>query len=192
MLITDWGLGQQALLQRVKTVLSAGVPIAVQHRHPHATTRQFESEARALALVCAAFEAPLFINGRLDLALLLDAHVHLPAHGFKVSDVRPLLPSGRWVCHAVHDVSEAQPGADLALLSPVFAATSKPTDVRPALGPQGFSALAARITCPSFALGGITSVTAQSLPTAAGFAAIGGLCTAADALALHRLGDTTS
>lgn len=67
----------------------------------------------------------------------------------------------------------AAAGADMALLSPVYAPGSKPHDSRPPLGPAGFAALAATVPTPVLALGGITPARAASLPAvAAGVAGI--------------------
>ena len=156
--ITDWRLPRARLLAALERALEAGPEVAVQHRHPEAPTRVFLEEARLLAALCQAHGRPLFVNGRLDVALLVGAHLHLPASGPTVEDVRPVLPAGRWVSAAVHDAHEAQlaRGADLALVSPVYAPGSKPGDTRPPLGPEGFQALAASLSCPALALGGIT------------------------------------
>ncbi|WP_002637412.1 thiamine phosphate synthase [Myxococcus hansupus] len=162
--------------------LDVGPEVAVQHRHPEATGRQFLEQARALAALCQARGNPLFVNGRVDVALLVGAHVHLPAHGPAPEDVRPLLPPGRWISTAIHDATEARgaAGADLALVSPVFAPGSKPGDTRIPLGPEGFRALAASLPCPALALGGITPERARALPDAAGFAVISGVLEAED------------
>jgi len=170
--ITDWQISD--LLDRLDAVLALGPSVAVQHRHPGAADRLFFEEGRALALRCARSANPLFVNGRLDVALLLDAHLHLPARGIAVADVRPHLPEERWVSIAVHDSQEAaaSKGADVALISPVYPPGSKLTDDRPILGPKGFQQLAQEVRCAAFALGGITPENAKELAGAAGFAAI--------------------
>ena len=156
--------------------------MGVQHRHPEAAGRLFLDEARALLTLCRPAGVPLFVNGRLDVALLLGTHLHLPAHGLCVADCRPYM-SGSWISVAVHSPEEAAgaQGADLALLSPVFPAGSKPHDTRTPLGPDGFSRLADCLRDPAaYALGGITSQTAPQLPRAAGFAVQSGVLDAPD------------
>jgi thiamine-phosphate pyrophosphorylase len=186
--ITDWRLPRARLLSALERALEAGPDVAVQHRHPEAPTRVFLEEARLLAALCQAHGRPLFVNGRLDVALLVGAHLHLPASGPTVEDVRPVLPAGRWVSAAVHDAHEAQlaRGADLALVSPVYAPGSKPGDTRPPLGPEGFQALAASLSCPALALGGITPERASQLPRAQGFAVISAVLEAEDPTAAAR------
>lgn len=174
MVITDWRLPRERLLTALERALEVGPQVAVQHRHPEAPTRQFLEEARLLAGLCRARGNPLFVNGRLDVALLVGAHLHLPAMGPTPEDVRPHLPPGRQVSVAVHDEQEARRtrGADLALVSPVFSPGSKPEDTRPTLGPEGFRKLAAALPCPALALGGLTPERASLLTGAAGFAVI--------------------
>jgi len=186
--ITDWRLPPERLKWALTRALDAGPEVAVQHRHPEATGRRFLDEARELTALCHARGNPLFVNGRVDVALLVGAHVHLPAHGPLPADVRPHLPAGRWLSVAVHDEEEARAvqGADLALVSPVFAPGSKPLDTRPPLGPEGFRALAGALPCPALALGGITPERAAAMRGAAGFAVISGVLEAEDPTAAAR------
>jgi thiamine-phosphate pyrophosphorylase len=173
MVITDWRLPRARLLSALERALEVGPEVAVQHRHPGASARQFLEEARLLAGLCRGGN-PLFINGRLDVALLVGGHLHLPAGGLAPRDVRAHLPAGRWVSMAVHDEEEARraEGAALALVGPVFSPGSKPGDTRPTLGPEGYRSLAARLSCPALALGGITVERARLLEGAAGHAVI--------------------
>ncbi|PTL77289.1 thiamine phosphate synthase [Vitiosangium sp. GDMCC 1.1324] len=186
--ITDWRLPRERLLAALERALEVGPEVAVQHRHPEATARQFLEEARLLAGLCRARGNALFVNGRLDVALLVGAHLHLPAGGLSAGDVRPHLPEGRQVSVAVHDEREARQalGADLALVSPVFPPGSKPDDTRPTLGPEGFRRLASALPCPALALGGITPERASLLAGAAGFAVISGVLEAEDPGAAAR------
>ncbi|MHB8877785.1 MAG: thiamine phosphate synthase [Myxococcaceae bacterium] len=173
-LITDWSLGADTLLSRLAAALSLGPSVAVQHRHPEASGRQFFEEAKKISELTSRAGCALFVNGRLDVALLTRANLHLPSNGLTPTDVRPLLPAGCLLSVAVHggDLPEVAAGADLALVAPVFAAGSKPGDSRRPLGPEAYFALARALPCPAFALGGITPATARLLPKAAGYAAI--------------------
>lgn len=188
LVITDWRLPRARLLEALERALEVGPEVAVQHRHPEAPARAFLEEARLLAALCRKRGNRLFVNGRLDVALLVGAHLHLPARGLSVEDVRPYLPAGRWVSIAVHDADEARlaRGADLALVSPVYAPGSKPGDTRPPLGPEGFQALAAALPCPALALGGVTPERAAWLTGAQGFAVISAVLEAREPAAVAR------
>jgi thiamine-phosphate pyrophosphorylase len=166
MLITDWGVPD--LLGKVGDALAGvhGAPVAVQHRHPGVSDRQFLEEARALAQVCGHFTGVhLFVNRRLDVALLVDAHLHLPATGLRVAEARALL-RGKLVSCAVHAPSEVQPEADLSLVSPVYPPGSKRNDLRAPLGVEGFRALAQATGGPAFALGGLSAERVKTLKPA--------------------------
>jgi thiamine-phosphate pyrophosphorylase len=169
--ITDWSLGRARLLEQVARALEAGPGVAVQHRHVGATDAQFFEEAQALAAVCARVEAALFINGRLDVALALGAHLHCTTRSLRPTDLRTRL-SGRWISTVVHGPGDDVTGADLALVSPVFSPGSKPDDARQPLGPEGFDAIARTLPCPAFALGGVSVESVRSLHRPAGVAAI--------------------
>lgn len=155
LLITDWSLGKDLLLSRLDAALSAGPGIAVQHRHPGATDRELFEEGVLLKALCHRHGAPWFVNGRIDLALALDAHLHCTSSSLEPRIARPFLP-GRLISTVVHDVRDSVDGADAALVSPVFTPGSKPDDRRSPLGVDGFLKIAQALPCPAIALGGIT------------------------------------
>lgn len=177
LLITDGSLGQSRLVSRLESALSAVTSpgeIAVQHRHPGATGRAFYEEALVLQALCTRVNTPLFINGRLDIALALNCHLHLPASSLPVAEYVTQLPGERWISTSVHHADELPRarGASFVLLSPVFAPKSKPHDTRAPLGLDGFNALRALTPCPVFALGGIDASNASLLPAGCGVATV--------------------
>ena len=180
--ITDWRIPRSTLIDALSSALSLGPEVAVQHRHPGATDRTLLEEGEQIAKLCRPFGNPLFVNGRLDVALLLEAHLHLPARGIRVGDVRPHLPVGKWISAAVHDSEEGREagGADLVLVSPVFPPGSKVTEERAPLGSEGFARLAKGLPCPAFGLGGISPANASDIAEAWGFAVISSVLKAAD------------
>ncbi len=184
--ITDWSLGEPRLFSQLEAALGAGPAVAVQHRNPGATARVYFEQAVRLRALCARFAAPLFVSARLDVALALEAHLHLPAWGLRPADVRDQLPSGRWLSVAVHNEAEAADaaGAHLALVSPVFPTSSKPGAAL--LGPAGFARLTAGLGCPAFALGGVTAQRAAQLPRGTGLAVSSAVLSAADPAAVVR------
>lgn len=166
LVITDWS--RPDCLERVSQLRDLP-EVAVQHRHPGASDREFLREGEALRAALGP-DFPLFINGRFDLAVALHAHLHLRGDSVSVDAVRPLLPK-RWLSASWHE-DAAPRAADLLLLSPVNDPSSKPRE-RPALGAARFDALARTTRTPVFALGGIDVSTAASLQHAAGLAVIG-------------------
>jgi thiamine-phosphate pyrophosphorylase len=173
-LITDWQVVD--LRERLMRILqSAPQGVAIQHRHPAASGRLFYEQAQWLAQACAQAQVPLFINGRLDVALALHTHLHLPVSGLSVGEVREHLPPRCLISCAAHNAEEvdAAQGADLMLLSPVFSPTSKPADARPTLGRSGFESLAKATRAKAVALGGISVATRALLPPDTALAMMG-------------------
>lgn len=177
--ITDWSLLD--LEARVAQVATLGARVAIQHRWPGAPTRVFLERARVLKVLCDCTGARLFVNGRLDVALLVGAGLHVPEDSVPPTELRAQLPPGTPISVAVHDHTDPARanGADFALVSPVFPPGSKPDDSRPPLGREGFLRVAARLPCPAYALGGVT-VENAGMPGAAGVAVISSVWRAED------------
>lgn len=180
--ITDWSLGETLMFHRLESALGSGPAVAVQHRNPGITARLYFEQGQRLKALCDRYDAPLFASARLDVALALGCHLHLPSWALTAADVRGRM-SGRWVSVAVHDAEEAAraEGADLALVSPVFA---KPGSTP--LGVPGFASLAAALPCPAYALGGVTPALLAELPATAGAAVISAVLHAEDPAAAVR------
>ena len=166
-MVTDWTLPEAAHWAALEAVAALGPEVAIQHRDPGAQVRAFLARGQRLAVLCQRGGAQLCINGRPDVARVLGANLHLPVEGPRASEVRPFLGADRWLSAAVHSEEEllAASGADCVLVSPVFAPGSKPGDVRPPLGVEGYRALAARSPVPAFALGGMTTDRARQIGT---------------------------
>jgi thiamine-phosphate pyrophosphorylase len=170
LILTDWA--HPNLLGYLDSLLIPGV--AVQHRHHGVSDRIFWSEAASLSALCRAKNVPLFINSRLDVALALEAHLHLSSHGLSYGVLKPFVPKTMWLSASVHHEDEAQAfeGVDIALVCPVFAPRSKPDDSRVPLGPAGFCRLKSKMKAKAFALGGLSLETLQQVPEAQGVAVL--------------------
>jgi thiamine-phosphate pyrophosphorylase len=180
LLITDWTVSDfEAKLQ---DALSVGGAIAVQHRFPQATGKVFYQTATRTHRLCSKHQVPLFINRRIDVALALEAHLHLPSDAAAPSQARRLMPFASTISVAVHSLAEATKAAeaDYALLSPVFRPRSKPEDARATLGVNGFMQLAHAVSCRSVALGGISQENIHLLPPQTPVAVIGAVWNAPD------------
>jgi len=147
--------------------------------------RSFGSEtaleaAHRLRAVTADAGVRLLIGADAALAEAVGADgVHLPERlADQAASLRAAHPE-RLVTAALHADGEAVEGASARVLSPVFA-VSGPSDVRLALGPEGFAAIARRQPQPTYALGGVTAANAASLLNtgACGIAAIGAIARA--------------
>lgn len=171
--ITDAGLDEGRLLTALEALRPLGARVAIQLRAPSLGARALLGMGRRILERVGPDGPPLFVNGRLDVALALGAHLHLPEASLDAVSVRRYLPAGRWISAAVHEGSvQRAVGADLALVSPVFAPGSKPDDTRPQLGVGGLRRLASALPCPAYALGGISEATLPGLAGVAGAAVV--------------------
>jgi thiamine-phosphate pyrophosphorylase len=142
------------------------------------------SVAERLRQLTRRLGAPLFINDRLDVALLVGADgVHLPAHGIPARAARRLCGSRMTIGASTHSVAEARAavvgGADFVTFGPIWPTPSKPPlDVAAfppmsggVVSPVGVEGLADAVTVlpvPVFALGGVDSVERAQKCIAAG------------------------
>jgi thiamine-phosphate pyrophosphorylase len=132
----------------------------VQLREKDLGARALCALARQLLAVTRPGGCPLLINGRIDVALAVDADgVHLPEAGIPVTEARRLLGPKKLVGVSTHSASSAvragEQGADYVVCGPVWDTPSK----RGLGSPIGIDALAqaaAQAGCPVLAIGGIT------------------------------------
>ena len=147
--------------------------------------------ARALV---AALPVPVLVNDRVDVALAAGAAgAHLGWDDPPLDSLRPHLPAGFVLGISVGSAAEAQRAssttADYWSVGPCFATPSK-SDAGPALGPDGFAAIARHAPegVPVIAIGGVTPATARQIIRAGakGVAVIGAVLGAADPEAAAR------
>jgi thiamine-phosphate pyrophosphorylase len=173
--ITDRTQVQRPLPEIVEAAFSAGFA-GVMLREKDLPGGQLLDLATRVADVCRAFDRPLIVNDRLDVALAVPgAGAHVGARGMKIADARRLLGPERCLGYSAHEVNEAlsalQDGADYVTLSPIFSSASKP-DVKP----RGLALLEeGRRTLPEgrlLALGGIGASNIGSVRRAGAFGAL--------------------
>jgi len=175
-------------LPQLLQLLPLGNQLALLHRDTQSCARDYFFQAQQLAKLCHPAHVAFFVHRRLDMALALGAHLHLPSYGLRPSLIRPLLPPQQRLSVSVHNETEAYQalGADLALVSPVFSPGSKPGDLRTPLGPEGFLRLASKLPCPAWALGGIHPSRLKQLPKLQGLAVTSALWQAQNPLQVAK------
>lgn len=136
--------------------------------------------------VASGSSARVFVNARADLALASGAAgVHLPAAGVGPAGVRRLWGSRLAIGVSTHGLDEAldamRGGADFITLGPVFDTESK-RRYGPPLGVDLLRKVAAAVTLPVFAIGGIDRHRVAELRNVpiAGIAVISAVLKAAD------------
>ena len=158
-LVTDRNqTGGRDLLWVLEQAHDGGVK-AIQLREKDLSGRDLFSLAERSHKLCQAYDAALFINDRVDVAMAVDAAgVQLSQTSLPVITTRALLGPQKIIGVSTHSLREAkeaeQNGADFVLFGPVYFTASKA-----AYGaPQGLPALKTivdNISLPVYAIGGI-------------------------------------
>ncbi len=141
----------------LRRILQRGVRM-VQLREKDLTGREYYHLALKVREITREYSALLFINDRLDVALVVGADgVHLPENGIPPKAVKEIAP-GLLVGYSAHSLESAlyaqEQGADFITLSPIFETSSHPK-AKP-LGLIYMQEVAKRVQIPIYALGGIT------------------------------------
>lgn len=164
-LITDRKLTHgRDLCWILERALDGGVK-AIQLREKDLNGKELLKLAERVARLCQKYQAQLFINDRVDVALAVDAAgVHLGETSIPVSAARSLLGAQRSIGVSIHSLAGArraeQDGADFVVFGPVYFTPSK-ADFG---APQGIIALqniVENISLDVYAIGGIK---ADNLP----------------------------
>ena len=137
--------------------LQAGVRL-VQLREKHIGDKELYQRALQFRRLCAAENALLIIDDRVDIALATGADgVHLGQDDLPLQAARGLAPELIIGCstHTLHEAVAAQAaGAGYVNLGPIFATQTKSGAVQP-LGPQYLDAVAPHLVIPWTVMGGI-------------------------------------
>lgn len=145
------------LLWVLEQALEGGVR-AIQLREKDLGGRDLLSLAQTVRQLCDGYQAELFINDRVDVAMATNSHVHLTANSIPTEVVRNLVSADTKLGVSTHQLVEAQAaaqsGADFILFGPVY-----PTPSKIAYGaPQGVAAIETiteKVPVPVFGIGGI-------------------------------------
>lgn len=190
-LITDRKQTKMPLPDAVRLALQGGVR-AIQLREKDLPIRELLALALELRTLTQEFGAKLFINDRVDVAILVNADgVHLGHLSMPVEAVRELVPQNMLLGVSTHTMREAgdaqKGGADFITFGPVFPTPSKAEYGAPA-GTEALREVVRELDIPVFGLGGITGRTLRpALGTgAAGVAMISEIFCADDVQASAR------
>lgn len=184
-LVTDTGFLQgRDFTACIEAALKGGVTL-LQYRDKTADSRTLFERALLLKKLCAAYQVPLLINDRLDIALAVQADgVHVGQSDLPVAVVRRLLGDQAVVGASAHNAEEARQaladGADYLGCGAVFGTTTK--NDAGYLGLTGLQSIRQAVTAPIVGIGGVNSGNfEQVLQTGAnGAAIVSGILAAAD------------
>ncbi len=148
---------RESFLTRLEQALESGLQL-IQLRAPELPELEIEGLAVAAQELCRTTGARLLINGAPSMAQRVGcAGVHINSRRLMELTERPPLSAEYLVaasCHNLEELAHAEAlGLDFVVLSPVL-----PTPSHPAVTPIGwdrFAALAAAVSLPVYALGGM-------------------------------------
>lgn len=141
-----------------EAILSAGARI-LQFRHKGHFSREHFAAAEAVGEACRRTGAGFVIDDRADIAVMLDAGVHVGQDDLHPSRARSVVGAGRCLGFSTHNegqlrASEEEP-LDYVALGPIFATSSK-RNPDPVLGVGELRRLRPLASRPLVAIGGIT------------------------------------
>jgi thiamine-phosphate pyrophosphorylase len=146
------------LLWVLQRALEGGVR-AVQLREKDLNGKDLFQLADKTRELCDRYQAQLFVNDRIDVALAVDAAgVQLGKASIPIETARLLLGPRKLIGYSAHSLEESrfaqESGADFLLFGPVYFTSSK----APYGAPQGLEALkkiVEKVALPVYAIGGI-------------------------------------
>ncbi len=162
----DSVLGHRNFLENAAGVLTSGVVKAFHLRGPGTSLRRLLELSEVLLPMARANRTSLFINDRVDLALICQADgVHLGTRSLPFEKVRQILGSKPNIGRSVHSVQEgvdlALEGVDYLFLGSIFETKSHPEDTP--LGLRPLRKLSALVQVPVIAIGGVTPTRVPTL-----------------------------
>lgn len=157
--LIDGGESAEDFEAKAESIAAAGVDV-LQLRDKRLDDRTLVERARTLAEICRQHGVISIINDRPDLALAAGADgVHVGQEELSVADARAVLGPEAIVGVSTHAIEQAREavlaGADYLGVGPTFPSPTKEFDAFPGL--DYVRQVAAEITLPAFAIGGITA-----------------------------------
>lgn len=184
--VTDRDLAAPRALEDVVVAALEGGARAIQLRNKGDPARELLAVGRRLRVITRQWEALLFVNDRLDVALAIDADgAHLGPEDVPVSAARRVVGEGFLLGSSCDDPtvarSLADEGADYLGCGTVYPTSTKP-DAGSVIGLDGLRRVVEAVDVPVVAIGGITAGRAKevAMAGAAGVAAVRAVMSARD------------
>jgi thiamine-phosphate pyrophosphorylase len=169
---------------RAAAALLEGGAGILQLRHKGHWGRAVFDAAQEIARMCREAGALLIVDDRADIAMLLEAGLHVGQDDLPPRDARGLMGADAIIGYSSHNVRQVCAAGgepvDYVAFGPVFATASK-RNPDPVTGIEGLKECRALVEKPLVAIGGITRETAAAVWAAGAdsVAVIGGLLPAA-------------
>lgn len=145
-------------LDAARAILDGGARI-LQFRHKAHFSRTIFDMARRMAELCRVADARFIVNDRADIAMMLDAGLHVGQDDLAAADARRLMGDAALIGLSTHNEAHLQAGArepvDYLALGPLFGTTSK-DNPDPTVGLDELRRLRQLTAKTLVAIGGIT------------------------------------
>jgi thiamine-phosphate pyrophosphorylase len=155
----------ERLITSVESALQGGARV-IQYRDKTACEIELVKNSQSLRDLCADFQAQFIINDDLALCLRINADgLHLGKSDGDIAHARDKLGDDKFLgvtCHSDLDYAQhcIQQGVDYCAFGRIFPSKTKPNAPH---CPQDTLKLTAQLSCPSVAIGGITTDNATSI-----------------------------
>jgi thiamine-phosphate pyrophosphorylase len=153
-------------LARAAAALLEGGAGILQLRHKQHWGRAVFDAAREIARMCREAGALFIVDDRADIAMLLDAGLHVGQDDLPPRDARRLLGSDAVIGFSSHNVQQVCAAGgepvDYVAFGPVFTTASK-RNPDPVTGIEALKGCRALVEMPLVAIGGITRETAAAV-----------------------------
>jgi thiamine-phosphate pyrophosphorylase len=153
-------------LTRAAAALLEGGAGILQLRHKRHWGRAVFDDAREIARMCQGAGALFIVDDRADIAMLLDAGLHVGQDDLPPRDARRLLGSDAVIGFSSHNVRQVSAAGgepvDYVAFGPLFVTASK-RNPDPVTGIEALKECRALVEKPLVAIGGITRETAQAV-----------------------------
>lgn len=185
-LVTDRGLTLgRDLLEVIKDAIEGGVTM-IQLREKDSTTLEFYNLAIEVKKLTQAYNIPLIINDRLDIALACDADgLHIGQSDLPYAAARRIIGHNKIIGLSVENIQDTIEANNLDVdyigISPVFDTPTK-NDTAKALGLTGVSEIVKISKHPAVGIGGINKSNARDiiLSGATGVSVVSAILSATD------------
>jgi thiamine-phosphate pyrophosphorylase len=141
-----------------EALLGAGARI-LQFRHKSFFSRSAFQDASRIAELCRSAGVLFVVNDRADIAMLLNAGLHLGQDDLSPADARRILPTPTIIGFSTHNEDQLRAAdlepVDYLAIGPIFATGSK-QNPDPVVGLDRLRALRTLTSKPLVAIGGIT------------------------------------
>jgi thiamine-phosphate pyrophosphorylase len=148
-----------------KAMLEGGIEV-LQFRHKGNYTRTVFEQAEQVAGLCQAAGVLFIIDDRADIALMLNAGLHVGQDDLPPQDARRLIGPERILGYSTHNAAQLEAASgepvDYMALGPIFGTMTK-EKADPVVGVDGFRQLRQLTQRPLVAIGGITRDNALSV-----------------------------